>query len=87
MSVLLGIYPDPSSITWTLVILPSDTIAFNLAKDPVTVPTPTTSRSGGVVYSDPSFGMITLTIFPPTIIGVKTAFFPVRKDILGCLQN
>ena len=42
MSVLVGSYPDPSSITWTLVILPPDTAAFNLAKDPVIVPTPTT---------------------------------------------
>ena len=86
MSVLLGSYPDPSSITWTLAILPLDIIAFNLAKDPVIDPTPTTSRSGGVVYSDPWFEIETLTIFPFAIIGFNWASLPVKKDNSGCLS-
>ena len=85
ISVLFGSYPNPSSMIWTLIIFPSDTIAFNLAKDPVMVPTPTTSRSGGDVYSDPSLEITTLVIFPPTIIGVNDAFLPVKIDMVGGL--
>ena len=64
---MLASYPVPPEIILTLVIFPSVTTDSNLANAPVVPevpPTPTTSSSGGVVYSDPEFNISTSVIFP-----------------------
>ena len=84
MSVLSAIYWDPEFITLTSVIFPPETIAFNLAVDLIPVPTPITSKSGGVVYSSPGLDTITLIILPLEITGVSDPPLPVKSDTFGC---
>ena len=43
-----------------------------------------TSKSGGVVYSEPPFAIVIPSILPSTIIGTKNAFFPVKNVVAGC---
>ena len=85
--VLFGSYPDPLSIILTWVIFPLETSAFSFAKDPnvpISPRTSITSKSGGVVYSDPLFEMVTASILPSATMGVINPFFPVKKDVAGC---
>ena len=86
MNVLAGSYPAPCSIIWTFVILPSDTIVFNLAIDPSPVPSPTTSKVGGDVYYVPALEITTLTTFPLVIMGFNEASLPVKNDTFGCRE-
>ena len=70
--VLLASYPVPPEITLILVIFPSVPTDSNLANAPVVPdvpPIPTTSSSGGVVYSDPKFNIFAPVIFPSETIG------------------
>ena len=46
-------------------------------------PTPTISSSGGVVYSDPEFNILTSVIFPSDMIGNIKPSLPVNSFILG----
>ena len=84
--VLLVSYPLPPEIILTLVIFPSVTTDSNLANWPTVPkvpPTPTTSSSGGVVYSDPEFRISTSVILPSEIIGTIKPSLPVSNLILG----
>ena len=70
----------------TLVIFPPETTDSSLANPPIVPdvpPTPTTSSSGGVVYSDPEFRISTLVIFPSDIIGTINPSLPVKSFTLG----
>ena len=58
----------------------------NLAYDPVVPvvpPTPITSNSGGVVYSEPALKIVTPLTFPCEIIGNINASLPVSNLMLG----
>ena len=84
--VLLVSYPLPPEIMLTPVIFPSETMDSNLAYDPtvpVVPPTPTTSNSGGVVYSEPALKIFTPVTFPSMITGAINASLPVSSLTLG----
>ena len=84
--VLLVSYPVPPEIILTLVSFPSETTDSSLANCPtvpVVPPTPTTSSSGGVVYSEPEFIISTLVIFPSEMIGAINPSLPVSNLTLG----
>ena len=86
IDVLLVSYPVPPEIILTLVIFPSEITDSSLANPPtvpVVPPTPTTSSSGGVVYSDPEFNISTPVIFPSDMIGTIKPSLPVNSFILG----
>ena len=79
-------YPVPPAIILTFVIFPPETIDSNLANCPTVPnvpPTPTTSNSGGVVYSDPEFKILTAVIFPSEIIGTINPSLPVSNLVTG----
>ena len=75
------VYPIPGFITFTSVILPSETIALNLA--PIPVPIPTKSKSGADVYSFPPNITSHPIIFPSKTIALNSAFLPLRILIFG----
>ena len=84
--VLLVSYPVPPEIMLTLIIFPPETTDSNLANPPIVPdvpPIPTTSSSGGVVYSDPEFNISTPVIFPSDMIGTIKPSLPVNSFILG----
>ena len=83
IEVDVAVYPIPAFKTTTSVTFWSTTTALNLA--PVPEPIPTTSRSGGEVYSLPVFVTWTLIILPPSIIGFNSAPFPLFTKISGFL--
>ena len=83
MDVVAEVYPIPELITTTSSTFWLTTTALNFA--PVPDPIPTTSKSGGEVYSLPVFVTCTLIILPPSIIGLNSAPFPVFTKISGFL--
>ena len=83
IDVVAEVYPIPVLSTTTSVTFWFTTTALNFA--PVPDPIPTTSKSGGDVYSLPVFVTCTFIILPPSIIGFNSAPLPLFTKISGFL--
>ena len=80
--VLPVVYPEPLSITFIDVIV----LFSNTGVSTAPIPSPINTRSGGELYSLPTFWTNTSTIFPSLMTGVNCAWEPAINLNCGCLS-